>query len=599
MNLGSLISRFSGGASPAPAPVPAPEETGDAPEILSVVRERYAYSRAAKQSKLETWATCLAFYMGEQWRKWDRESRRLVRRERLPSWRVQIVDNQIPGILDVAAAKQSRSRQIPRALPNTDEDEDRRSAELGSSALKHWWTMDDFETKELELNLHRLIFGAGFVHDYWDPAIEQRMAVPTPEGGMRAVRAPVGDVRTEILSVFDVFPEPVERFSDASWVIIAKRKPVHWIRETFSDRGGEIVPDQGDHHSALSFLLPSFNSGAAPPDGDGEATLLCYYEAPSKRYPAGRHAVIAGQTLLYSAEKLPMPHGEIPVTISLFRLVPKSMWGLGLVETMLGQQEELNRGQSNFAELFRLHRSPKWLAPRECGLDTDALTSEPGEVLEYDARSGLSPGYLMPPPLPAWIVQYPDLQREAMRHLSGQREMSPQGIPSGVTAASALGIIEEQNNIRLSTPARLGKDALERVAKHVLITIAERYREPRLISTFGRGRTQDVVSLLGSDIGDRDVTVDLTEGVADTDAVRTQQIAEWMNGGLLQIIGTPVQVVLFRLMRDSGQGWLADSLESAIEEIEEAQQEAAAQQMGQPPPGMMDEEGVEPPVGMV
>jgi hypothetical protein len=188
-----------------------------------------------------------------------------------------------------------------------------------------------------------------------------------------------------------------------------------------------------------------------------------------------------------------------------------------------------------------------------------------------------------PPPLPAWIHQFPDLQREAIRGLAGQHEVSEGGVPRGVTAASAIQLLQGADNTRLSAPAKLGKAGLETLARRVLVTIAERWREERLISTFGRDKAAQVMALKGADIGDRDVVVELTEGVEDSDTVRQQQFADWLGVGLFS--GAIPMPIALSVLRAIGQGWLADKIEEALPQVEAEQAMAMAQEQA-----MMDEE---------
>ena len=178
-----------------------------APAFLDMLQRRYDWARQSKECHHRTWATSLAFYVGEHYRQWHRTARRLVQPQRIPSWRVQLVDNQIPGVVESVAAKLTRSRQMPRAKPNTGDDDDRAAARAGTKALAHWWSTQGMEWKELQGNIHRIIFGACFYHDIWDPQWMARIPTRNPLTGLHvAVQAPVGDIRCEVLSVFDVFP---------------------------------------------------------------------------------------------------------------------------------------------------------------------------------------------------------------------------------------------------------------------------------------------------------------------------------------------------------------------------------------------------------
>jgi hypothetical protein len=573
------------------APKP-PEPTREEARILDLVDKRYSYARDAKKSRMEMWATCLAFYVGDHYRKWNPRMQRMVQHAEIPEWRVRTTDNQIPGILDTAAHKLGRSRKEPKALANTDEPEDQAAAELGTSALRYWWSTDSMDRKELEINVQRLIFGAGFFHDQWDPGKMARVPVPVgwdvDEGGepkpkLEAKRAPVGDVTVEVLSVFDVFPEPAEDFDSITWCVVARRKPLSWFVDIFGDTGKWVQADSGGGEDVLSsFFSDATTAGTnttPPPSGDGLATLKIYYERPSRTYPKGRHAMIASGRVLFARDTLPLPHGEIPIAMMGYRYVPKRQWPKGLVEELIGTQEELNRGQSNLAEIVRLYRSMKWLVPRTARVKEEAITSKPDIAIEYEGQ--IPPTIVSPPNLPAQIISYPEMQRENLRHLSGQRDLSPDGVPAGVTAASALALIDQQNNERLSTPARYGREAIQAVSTRVLRTMAERWREDRLVSTFGRDRRQQIQAFQGADIGDRDVLVDLTEGVQDTDAVRFQQLAEWFGLGVFQMMQQipPFAEFFPTLLRDVGQEWLADDLERYGQGLVEHLQQQEQQQM--------------------
>lgn len=580
--LGGLLARFGGQSSPAPAPTrPAAPQSPAA--LVELVNRRYRWSRQSKESQLRTWATCLAFYSGDQYRTWNKRTRQLVEPQRLPSWRVLLTDNQIPGAVELAAAKLARSRDMPTAQPNTQDPEDVAAAQAGTKALAHWWHVDDMDSKELEANVHRLLFGAAFYHDYWDPYKLAKVPVQGPMGQMTSQRAPVGDVCVEVLSVFDVFPEPAEKWSDIRWCIVARRKPISWFQDTFGDAGRQVQADKGDADSVFESLLPSSSNQTAvtdAPQGDGYATLKVYYEAPCPSYPQGRHFMVAGDTLLFQADELPMPHGEIPLSMKGFRLVPKRLWPLGLVESLLGQQRELNRVQSYMLENLRLHGRPQRLVPREAKVDKDNLTSSPDEIVEYNALGGAPPSYLAPPTLPAWIQELPVTIRTAIQQLAGQHEVSNASVPAGVTAASAIRMLIEQDDTRLAVAAALGKHALEVTSRHILTTMVERWREPRLIATLGKGQVEGVMALMGSDIGDRDVLVNITEGAVNTEAFKSENFRAYWQLGIFQqaFQGAVPPSFVVEVLQALGEEWMAEAFATGMQEQQQMQMQQALQQ---------------------
>src|SRR5436305_15336822 len=89
--LRTLLSGRQAGTAAAGGPGQPPAPKGNAPtadfptapsleaaELLSLVDGRYRWAREAKRYYLKTWATCLAFYVGEHYRTWDRSAQRLV-----------------------------------------------------------------------------------------------------------------------------------------------------------------------------------------------------------------------------------------------------------------------------------------------------------------------------------------------------------------------------------------------------------------------------------------------------------------------------------------------------------------------------------------
>lgn len=573
-------------------PVLSPEDRA----TLDLIKRRYTSSKDAKLAMLRTWATSLAFYVGEHYRNWDPRARRLVENKRIPPWRVQLSDNQIPGIVTIGAAKLSSVRQLPRALPNTGEPEDELAAEAGTKVLEHWWNVDGMDAKELDANVQRIIFGTSFFHDVWDstkvaklpkpdwqnPVHDPDLGVPMPK--ITPVPAPVGDVTVEVLSVFDVFPEPVEKWDEVSWVILARRKPLHWFRDTFKGVGRLVRKEQaGGDQDVFQSLMPGspiHETNEAPPgsaEADGMATLLVYYERPCPKWPEGRHWMLAGDVVLFNRNKLPLPHLEIPVVPFEYQRVPKRLWAMGSVEQVLGLQRELNRSQSNLAEMLRLYRSPKVLVNETAQMDRDAWTSEAGEVVKW---KGVVPPQVVPPvALANWLVEFPERMRSAIQQVSGQHEVTNASSPTGVTAGVAISMLQQQDQQRLGPPNIYGKDALQTLALHVLKNIVTLYREPRLILTYGKDSANKFLALAGADIGDRDVLVEIGDGVSDTPAARRQRLIDYVGSGVLP---PPLPMPLIkRLFHETGDQWIVSAMDESQEEVQQEQAAQAQQQEAQ------------------
>jgi len=591
---------------------PEPRRSDD--DVLSLVQKRFGYARDAKLDMLETWATSLAFFVGEQWRQWDDRQQRLVKQTRIPSWRVLPVYNQLPGITDLAAAKLARARQLPRARPDDANDpRDQERARRGTQALHAWWHHEELDLLEHEANVGRIILGSSFFHLYWDPHRLAKIPVPDPvSGAVQARYGPVGQLGVEVLTPFDVFPEPAEHWRDVSWCIVARRRPLHWFRSMFGPIGAKVEVDSGDAEGAFTGLIPgrdgssqgSSNSGGVgngAPEGDGQATLKTYYERPCRSYPKGRTVMVAGSQVLFQHDSLPLPFlglkNPLPVKMLGYRHVPKRLWPKGLIEECVSPQRELNRARGNISEWLRLHRGPKWFLDKAWKVDPKAITSAPDEVVEGNFN-GSVPHPIPPPGMPGWLAALPESEREEMRHLAGQHEVSNGQVPAGVSAASAIQLLQQSENTRRSSPALLGKAGLEDTAKHALTVMAERYREPRMITVPGRhpgaGQEQQTAIIRGEEIGPLEVVVELAAGVEDNDAIRQQQLFDWLKAGLLELTMSPMGPILLQMLRDVGQGWIADIVDRHGPQM---QAQMKLQAMAQMVPGVGQGQGAGPSEG--
>lgn len=581
--LGNAISRLAG-RDEKPVRV-----TGDAPaaqtdaELLDLVEKRYRHSQTQKLPMLKVWSTCLAFYVGDQWREWDKRAQRLVVRTRIPEHRVMPVYNQIPGIVDTAATALGGTQQAPQARPDDEGDQQStETARRSTHALQGWAYKSEFDQAKHETDVNRILFGGGFMHLYWNPHELAKVPVPDPQTGqVKAQYAPVGELCAEVLTVFDVFPDPQEKWSDCQYVIVARRKSLRWFKDTFPQAGAQVQPDKGDADSAFAALLPSadgsygLGESTGGPQEDQLATLKVYYEKPSRAFPQGRTVYVAGKTVLFRLDRLPLPFqgckDPLPVHKIGYRYVPKRLWDKGLIEECLSPQKELNRGLGNLAELLRLYRGPKWFVKKGT-IKNDAITSAPDEIVMYTGNE--RPEAVPPPPLPAWVADYPQQQIEQMRGVAGQHEVSEGMVPPGVQAASAIALLQQAESRRTDTPARLGKYAYESLLKHVLVVLDQFYREPRMLTKPERGGKQKTATLQPGELAPLDVEITLVTGIEDNNAVRSQQVTDWMGVGLFQM-PLPLQLAI---LRDVGQTWLADAIEEAQPAIQEMQQQQAQQQ---------------------
>lgn len=631
MNLAGVVadtySRIRGNRN-GPAPVPQPESGKplDRPDptpkqsyedVVHMVRERYDYARRAKLPMIGTWATCLAFTIGgqRQWSAWDDRARRMVRWEDMPKWRVAKVDNQFPNILRGLASRLTRATEKPVCLPVGDDPEEKEGTENATKLLQHFWHQR-MVLPEFRSNVNRAMFGGAFLHDYWDPTETAWVPVPvkgefipdpqagepTPpvltsllndESGPSAPEKPrvktdlaaVGDICCDTLTVFDVFPEPVETWQAVSWCIVARRKSVQWIEDTFEVK---VEADDDTESDVLTSILAADStmgtskSQAGGPKGTGQATLLIYYEARSRRYPKGRHLIVCGEKLLYrpDPEHLPMPHGKIPIVHYPFDEVPKRLWGKGVIEDLIDNQVELNRHGSTMGQLHRWYSNPKRWMDLRWNVEAEDINNAVDGII-FGNFNGENPAQWLeqPPNLPQWISEYGAAELESMRNKSGLQQILEGVRPEGANTATAIVTLQREAQQGLSSPGLLGQQALKEFAERINVNQSRLYKESRFVLLLGKekGARESYLIEKGS-YGIRPVYVELTEGVQDTEELRQTQLTGWFDSAISQ---APLEVQA-ALAEKVGLHWLAETLLEAkpvIEQQQAQQQQAQQQQM--------------------
>lgn len=527
------------------------EQSGDGPDgYVGLLKRRLEVARQAKSSRIGKWSEVMAFFLGDQDRVWDEANNRLIRVDYTESGLKYFVsENQFPMITDTATHKLIRSINMPRALPKSSDPNDEVAKKAGTDVLASWWHSSKMQSVLWEAYAMCVSFGTSFLYDYWDPNIKRYI-----RAGDGSVEAVVGDACVEALSPFDVYPQPCERWDDVQWCIIARSRDLSWFKQAFGEAADGLKPD-GDNIDRS--IVPGYNPfGNSSQDRD-RATLYEMLEKPTKDYPDGRTIMIAGDKVMWYEPDIGTRQKTLPIVILPFRVIPHTLWTIGLLEVLLPQQRELNFALSNIAENMRLHRSPKWLVPASARVAANTITNASEQAITF--YGAMYPKPADPPQLPSWVQGYADSIRQSMETLSGQHEMSQGAVPPGVTAASAMSILKQADNERLAVAANLGRDAVEELCTRILDRIVENYDEERLVGLVGDSNTESIRYLRGSDIGFRDVRVDISEGVEDSDSARSQQLFDYMQMGLHSL---PVEFQV-EFLTGVRQQWLADAVVAA------------------------------------
>src|SRR6516225_3601858 len=441
----------------------------------------YRYGRLARGKLEPGWYLNLAYYANEQWLAWD--GRQLFR-PAMPKNRITVVDNRIQPIIRKEIAKMTKNRPIFVVTPNSSDEEDTNAAALGDEIMRYMW-------KHLKIGKHRMqtllwarICCAGFMKVFWDSrAGSKRDIVILSENGkpLMGQMGPVqpgspehlvaeqaapgstntktiaqGDVKVEVRSPFQMFIDPLAaEFVDAEWVIEESIKSPEYVYRRY---GVEVTADTPANPGLIEARMGMvYLPGASSYKG---VKVREYWCMPNKDHPNGCRKTWVLHTsgrkqISQMLEQDDKPFDCKPYVMFQGIQMPGRVWGMSIVDALRGPQTERNKIKSQIAENRNRVGNPTILASKQAVQDPEKVIRSmtmPGGVVFYDdvGSPNAKPDVLQAPPLPDYVIECLQDNEESMQEISGQHEVTSAQVPPGVTAASAINLLQESDDTMLA-----------------------------------------------------------------------------------------------------------------------------------------------------
>jgi hypothetical protein len=161
------------------------------------------------------------------------------------------------------------------------------------------------------------------------------------------------------------------------------------------------------------------------------------------------------------------------------------------------------------------------------------LQTEPGQIILY--RPGFQPPQPIPlQPLPQYVLEEQDRIKDDMNDISGQHEVSKGSAPPGVTAATAISYLQEQDDTKLSYSYTSIEEAVEKVAHQTLCYVQEFWDTKRKVKIAGDDGSFDVMAFEGADIrGNTDIRVEAGSSLPTSRAAKQAFIMDLMKMGFI------------------------------------------------------------------
>jgi len=474
-------------------------------------QERLRIARSARRPYEADWFLNLAFFQGEQWVAHDGKALYTPKTRR---GQVRLTDNRVRPIVRTEVARLTKQRPGWAATPDGLGDDAVNDAATSTRLLEWGYDHLHFAMRRREATTWSRICGAGFIKEVWDKDYGDGTEVMVyPDGHEQAGEAVMhpqtqqvlrpgempemesllarktvggGDICLTVRSPFDIYPDPLAtNLEDARWIIDEAVRSPEYVEDTY---GKVVKPDTG---AMVGIVESGFHGGAVDFATGGEHIGVKVYELwepPSKRVPQGRHVVATETQVLFDG---PNEYGHIPYTMLPGIIVPGRFWPDAVVTDLRPIQARWNKMLSQIAENLSKFGNPAMLVD---ALSQAKVTGVPGERIKVNFTGGgqLPVQYLRPPDIPAYTFNFAEQIQGAFREISGQYEIAQGTVPAGVTAASAISLLQEQDATRLGPDVEALENAIGEVGQRVIKLMAKYYSTDRIVVIVGEDGIIDV-----------------------------------------------------------------------------------------------------------
>lgn len=502
----------------------------DINKIISWAQNQFSAMKNARAMTERQWKINLAFYFGRQNVQFRQPGNVLIPGQSgtlyvppAPYYRARPVINRIRPIVRGELSKLTSQKPTASIVPASNEDNDMYAARAGEQIWDSIWRRKNMKAVLRRTLFWSLVCGSGFLKTYWDPTAIDIDA--GPDGGQ------MGDFCFDPITPFHVFCPDLrqEELEKQPFLIHAQLRPREALQMQFpgmkintKDGREEILED-----SYLNLI------GASNPDDKNTVMVLeCWIKSGAHpMFPQGAMFTIVGDQIVQGGEGWPYQHGQYP--FAKFDHIPSGkFYNDSSIVDLIPIQREYNRTRGQIIEAKNRMAKPQLLAPAG-SVDPRKITTEPGIVIEY--TPGFDPPTPIPlSPLPSYVLQELDRLLMDMSDISGQHEVSRGQTPPGVTAATAISYLQEQDESMLSPSFDSMEEGIENTAFMTLSLVSQYWDTVRMLKVVGSDGSFEVMSFKGSDLrGNTDIRVEAGSSLPTSKAAKQAFIMDLMKMGFI------------------------------------------------------------------
>lgn len=507
--------------------------------IVSWAKTNFTKCREQRRLSEKQWYLNLNFYFGKQNVQFSRDTAQQTGNglvtPPVPYYVQRPVINRIRPTIRTEIAKLTAQKPSAFIVPATSEDRDLFAAQAGEQIWESTYRKYEFSSVLRKAIFWTTTCGTGFLKNFWDPDAQDIDVVPPKQLPMFAGMQlpPSGDLKYEALSPFHIFVPDLgeEDLEKQPFVIHAQERTLEQIKLMYPEFK-ITAPARQESELMRSDIHPD-SAGTSTMYGNAKALILeCWVKPGSTTlFPQGAMFTIIGDQIVQGQMNWPYSHGMYPFA-KIDHLPTGRFYADSLIVDLIGLQKEYNRTRGQIIEAKNRMAKPQ-LAAEEGSIDPKKITSEPGQVILF--KMGYNPPQPIPlQGLPSYVLQELDRILMDWSDIAGMHEVSKGQVPPGVTAATAISFLQEQDDTKLSSTIHSLERAVEKVARMTLSYVSEFWSQERIVRVVGEGGAFDALAFKGSDLrGNNDIKVEAGSALPVSRAAKQALIMDMMKLGFI------------------------------------------------------------------
>ncbi len=448
--------------------VPKKEKDKFYEDIAEAVVNDFEERQKARLKHERQWELNMDFFAGKQYSALNSKDE-IFSVGKTYYWQGREVFNHIAPIMESRMARLERVEPLIAIRPKTDDDSDVKSAGIEEKLLRSVFEKQNLKETVKKVTGWSETCGTGFYKIVWNNQGGNKI------GELNKQEVYEGEAEIIPVSPFEIFPDNLysENLEDCFSIIHARPMSVREIKDKYGvDLEGKDIgvftlnPSQNNNNKDNSSVIKNAE------------IVIEKYEKPSKSFPNGRLMTVAGGKLLYYGE-MPYLNGENQTRI--FPFVKQTslnssgrFFGTSIVERLIPIQRAYNAVKNRKHEYIN-RLSMGVMTVEDGSVDVDDLENEglePGKILVYRQGSN-APEMMKDNSMPTEFSEEEDKLLYEFVTISGVSEVSSSSKNAGVTSGSALELLVEQDNQRLTVSAEAVRDSYIQISKHVIRLYAQ------------------------------------------------------------------------------------------------------------------------------